>query len=216
MAALTAMSENAKAFSAKLGGLVQEHAAQVRAVEQRWKDTNAEAEKSAQETTEKGQKLVARIRERAQALKDEEAKRGADEIGAGEDPEADEADPEIERFSRQMVTNEKEREAAREADAGLPQTPAPEQTSNQWQVRAGRFGAPEGSGGPAAPRSPAAEAPNADWQVQAGRFGHSEPRSAPAPAPPQAPAAPPAPPKLAPRRPVFDEDDDFENESWLR
>ena len=99
MAAVTATSESAKAFSAKLDGLVQEHAAQVRAVEQRWKETNAEAEKSAKETTEKGQKLVARIRERAQALLDEEAKLGSGEIEAGEDPEAEEVDPEIERFS---------------------------------------------------------------------------------------------------------------------
>ncbi|MER5389867.1 hypothetical protein [Saccharopolyspora sp. NPDC002686] len=61
------------------------------------------------------------------------------------------------------------------------------------------------------------EQPSVDprWQVQAGRFGRRD-QQVTAP-PPAAPPKPPSAPKPAPRRqPAFDDDDDFENQSWLR
>lgn len=214
---MTAMSDNAKAFSAKLDGLVQEHAASARAVEQRWKETSDAASKSASEVTEKAQKLVARVRERAQFLRAAEAKNAADEIEVGgEELEADEVAPEIERFSQQLVAGEK----ARAAEADPAPAAGPAATSSQWQGRPGGFGEPTSGGpyapSPAAPQAPAAEAAPAGWQVQAGRFGRGDRQPPPAQAPP-VPTPPPAAPKPAPRRqPAFDEDDDFENESWLR
>lgn len=70
-------------------------------------------------------------------------------------------------------------------------------------------------GGPAPAAAPQPETPQPDprWQVQAGRFGRRDQQQAPPPAAPK----PPAPPKPAPRRkqPAFD-DDDYENQSWLR
>ncbi|KAA5833473.1 hypothetical protein ABT337_31370 [Saccharopolyspora hirsuta] len=54
------------------------------------------------------------------------------------------------------------------------------------------------------------------WQVQAGRFGRRD-QQVSAPQPPPVPPKPPAAPKPAPRRqPAFDDDDDYENQSWLR
>ncbi|MDI2028989.1 hypothetical protein QFW96_10220 [Saccharopolyspora sp. TS4A08] len=193
------ISENAKAFRNAMEGLVRENSASVRAVQQSWADSAKAADKAAQETTEKGQKLVERIRERAENLRRADEKSGVQEISVGEEPETVDPDPEVERFGQQLYATQKskaEEAAATTAQAAEPQ--APQQVGH-------------------APVPPAPQAPPADngWNVQAGRFGR---RNAPPPSPPPAAPKPPAPPKPAPRRqqPVFDDDDDYENQSWLR
>lgn len=228
-------SENLKAFRNRLTGLVQQHAADARVIEQTSRDIAAKADKTAAETTEKGQKLLERVRERAANLRKEEDKSGPQEIGAGtEDPDGEDVDPEVERFSQHVVAQEKERAAAAGPAVANPagsgpapvspaaaETPQPQQ---EWQVRAGRFGQPPAPppAPPVAPAPPAQPPPppgqpappaNA-WNVQAGRFGRKDKPQA-APEPPPAPPAPPPRPQRS-RQPVDDDDEDFENQTWLR
>ncbi|MBQ0922928.1 hypothetical protein [Saccharopolyspora endophytica] len=200
---MTAISENAKAFRNAMEGLARENSASVRAVEQNWADTAKAADKSAQETTEKGQKLLARIRERAENLRRADEKSGVQEIAIGEEPEAEDPDPEVERFSQRLYAAQKSK--AEEAAATTAQ-------SAEAPAQQGNFGAQQGNYGQGATQPPAP--PDNGWNVQAGRFGR---RNEQQPAPPPAAPKPPAPPKPAPRRqPAFDDDDDYENQSWLR
>ncbi|GAB3676971.1 hypothetical protein [Saccharopolyspora tripterygii] len=200
---MTAISENAKAFRNAMEGLARENSASVRAVEQSWADSAKAADKSAQETTEKGQKLVERIRERAENLRRADEKSGVQEIAIGEEPETVDPDPEVERFSQQLyVTQRSKAEEAAATTAQSTETP-PQQVGHGTQ---------QGNYGQQAPQPPAP--PDNGWNVQAGRFGRRNEQQAPPAAPPQ----PPAPPKPAPRRKpaAFDDDDDYENQSWLR
>lgn len=191
---MTAISENAKAFRNAMEGLARANSASVRAVEQSWADSAKAADKSAQETTEKGQKLVERIRERAENLRRADEKSGVQEISVGEEPETVDADPEVERFSQELYATQRRR--AEEAAATTAQS--------------AEVTAPQGDYSQPAPQPPA---PDNAWNVQAGRFGRRNEQPAPSPAAPK----PPAPPKPAPRRrPAFDDDEDYENQSWLR
>ncbi|MEV4729003.1 hypothetical protein [Saccharopolyspora sp. NPDC049426] len=192
---MTEISESAKAFRNSMEGLARTNAASVRSVEQSWAESAKAADKSAQETTEKGQKLLARVRERAEYLRRADEKSGVQEISVGEEPEVEDLDPEVERFSQQLYAVQKSK--AEEAAATTAQSAQP---SDQ----------PESDARPA----PQPQAPESAWNVQAGRFGRRNEQPAPPPATPK----PPAPPKPAPRRqkPTFDDDDDYENQSWLR
>ncbi|GAA0525010.1 hypothetical protein [Saccharopolyspora thermophila] len=190
---MTAVSDSARAFRNYMEALTTTHVASVRVVEQTWADTAKAADRSAQELTEKGQKLVQRIRERAENLRRADEKRGVQEIAVGEEPETEDPDPEVERFSQHLYAQQ--RSKADEPAATAAQSAAPPQSAPP-----GRHASPDPQ-------------PSSGWTVQAGRFGRRNQQPTP---PPAAPPKPPAP-KPAPRRqPVIDDDDDFENQSWLR
>ncbi|RRO12920.1 hypothetical protein EIL87_24950 [Saccharopolyspora rhizosphaerae] len=194
---MTGISESAKAFRNSMEGLVRENSASVRSVEQSWTDSAKAADKSAQEASEKGQKLLARVRERAEYLRRADEKSGVKEISVGEEPEVEDPDPEVERFSQQLYASQKRKVEETAATTATAQ-------AAQAQLPSDAYTAP-------AQQAPPQE--NA-WNVQAGRFGRRNEQPAPPPVAPQ----PPAPPKPAPRRqqPAFDDDEDFENQSWLR
>lgn len=193
------VSESVKAFRNQMEGLVKEHAASMSAVTRRWDETAAAAEKGAAEQAEKAQKLVERIRERAGALKKEDDKRGVQEIGGfNEETRYADADPDVERFSQHLLARHREQRAEQE----------PAATTAQSAKQAGPA-IPDVAARPEAARRPAE--PSDAWNVQVGRFGR---RNQPA-EPPQ--ATPKPQPKPEPRRqPVLDDDEDFENQSWLR
>ncbi|MCI2417180.1 hypothetical protein MOQ72_07080 [Saccharopolyspora sp. K220] len=206
---MTAVSENAKAFRNHMEGMVRENAASRRVIEESWQDSAKAADKSSKELSEKGQKLVERIRERAANMRKAEESAKLQEIAVGEEPETEDADPEVERFSQHLYAQQQSKAAAEEPAATTAESAQSAQP--EWQARSGRFGQPA-----AAPPEPARPAPeqNSGWNVQAGRFGRRNQQPTP---PPAAPPPPPAPPKPAPRRrPAVDDDDDYENQSWLR
>ncbi|MDA3625075.1 hypothetical protein OU415_06495 [Saccharopolyspora sp. WRP15-2] len=197
---MTALSDNARAFRNSMEGLTRQHATRADAIEQSWRESAKEGEKGAKEASEKAQKLVERVRERAAHLRSLDSKSGLSEISVGEEPEVEDADPEVERFSQQLYTQQKRAEEAAATTA---------QSTSGQPVHADRAVQP-----PAAPQ-PAPEQ-NSRWNVQAGRFGRQNQQPTPPPA--AAPTPPPAP-KPEPRsrrQPSFDDDDDFENQSWLR
>lgn len=190
-------SESVKAFRNQMEGLVKEHAASMSAVARRWDETAAAAEKGAAEQVEKAQKLVERIRERAGALKKEDDKRGVQEIGGvNEESQYADPDPDVERFSQHLLSRHREQRAAQETAATTAQSAEP-----------GRVAAPD-----VAPQAVHRTAePDNTWNVQVGRFGRRNHSAEPTQ------AAPKPPPKPTPRRkPVLDDDEDFENQSWLR
>lgn len=190
---MTALSDKAKAFRNSIEGLAREHAARTSSLEQSWRDSAKEGQQSAKEASEKAQKLVQRVRERAAHLRSLDTKRGVEEISVNEEPETEDPDPEVERFSQQLYAQQKRAEETAATTAQAAQPAQPERS--------------------AVPRPPEPEQ-SSGWNVQAGRFGR---RNESAPPPPAAPK-PPSAPGPAPRRqqPDCDDDDDFENQSWLR
>ncbi|MBA8826975.1 hypothetical protein FHX42_004359 [Saccharopolyspora lacisalsi] len=161
-------SDGVLAFREKMSGLVQEHTAVLDSVEKDWASTSEAAEQSAKEQTEKAQKLVERIGQRAEAIRESEENKGLQEISIGvEDEVAEEEDPEVEALSRGML-------AARQAAPVLePQEPPEHPKPEGWQVKAGRFGrqaeepqapaAPEPAPTPAPKPAPRRRAVAQDW-----------------------------------------------------
>jgi hypothetical protein len=201
---VTAVSENAKAFRNFMEGMVRENATSRRVIEESWQDAAKAADKSAKEISEKGQRLVERIRERADNMRKAEERAKLQEIAVDDDLDAEDVDPEVERFSQQLHSQRQSTAAAEEPAATTAESAQPE-----WQAQNERFGQPAAA--PEPPRT--AQEPNSGWNVQAGRFGRRNQQTTPPPA-----ASPkPPPPKPAPRRqPVIDDDDDYQNQSWLR
>ncbi|GAA4844185.1 hypothetical protein [Saccharopolyspora rosea] len=148
--------------------------------------------------------MVSRVRERAEFLKRQDQKGGVQEIGAvTEDAQYEDPDPVVEGFSQDLAARHRQQRQEQEPATTEPQ-------SSDRNVQAGR--APQDV--PVRPEPVRPPEPSG-WNVQVGRFGRRAEQ--PKHAPPQATPAPP-PPKPAPRRqqPVHDDDDDFENQSWLR
>jgi hypothetical protein len=195
------------------------------------------AKEANQEFTDKVQKIEKRVRELIdRRITEQQPKRGIDEIEVGSE-EPDEPDDEVAVEYRDLIENfpipqpdgtspqsatSTQPAAASQDTTGVDRssqtsaagTAAPQpNTDPSWNVRAGRFGQPQQESVPEAPRSPAPE-PNNAWNVQAGRFGRRKAQPTPPPEPPK--QAPKPAPKPEPRRsPAYDEDD-FENQSWLR
>ncbi|MGP4015366.1 hypothetical protein [Saccharopolyspora sp. 5N708] len=200
---MTAVSDNAKAFRNHMEGMVRDNAASRRVIEQSWQDSAKAADKSAKDLSEKGQKLVERIRERAANMRKAEESAKLQEIAVGEEPETEDVDPEVERFSQQLYSQQQSKVAAEEPAATTAQSAQPDR-----QPPSGRVGQH------AVPEPARAAEQNSGWSVQAGRFGRRNQQPTP---PPAAAPQPPPPPKPAPRRrAVVDDDDDYENQSWLR
>lgn len=223
-------SERVTAFRGRMAGLVQANTANRDATAQRWKETVANADRKADERIAQAQKLVQRVRERAQTLRKQHEELGRHEISVGTDSEVEDVDPEVERFAHAMLEGGR---ASVEAAPTAPQTggnSAPASTLGSESVTApwNQAGANRLAG--AANQDAASHW--AGWPVRAGRFGrpqHPETPSAPErQAPPagqrsEQPVEPSASPeqhkpKPAPRRrPAFDdEDEDFSNQTWLR
>lgn len=180
---MTEVSDNVKAFRGAMEGLVAEHASSVRAVEQRWSDTAAAADKSASEQVDKAQKLVARVRERSEDLRKQEEKDDRGEIDYVDEEEPDEVDPEVERFSEQINEARRERAESASRPAGREPAPSPTTTSaapdpSAWpRARPGRFGRAEAdqhAAGAASSPEKAEPAPGQGWSAKAGRFGRGD------------------------------------------
>ncbi|GAA2330822.1 hypothetical protein GCM10009854_02100 [Saccharopolyspora halophila] len=172
-------------------------AARVSASAQASAEAGKKANESNERFTEDVQKIDRRVRElidkRAQdALRENEIQVG------GEDDE--EPQDEIAIEFKDLIENYP---IARPAET----TPAAAETT----------GVPQADTSPAAQPDDRTPPPDPKWQVQAGRFGRRDQQQAQQAPPPAAPK-PPAQPKPAPRRqrPAFDDDDDYENQTWLR
>lgn len=163
---------------------------------QRSADASAKANEANKQFTEKVQKIESRVRELIDKRAQQEDSVRANEIQlGGEDDE--EPQDEVALEYQELIENypiakpaETTPQAAESADPVAPRAGDPQQVSNQ-------------------------PAPDPRWQVQAGRFGRRDQQPE---QPLPAAAKPPAPPKPAPRRPqpAFDDDDDYENQTWLR
>ena len=132
---MTGLSDSARAFRNQMDGLLKEHASSMQAVEKRWTETQAAADKSAKELTERNQKLLARVQERSRVLTKANEKGGVQEIsGYNEEVDAgtEDVDPEVERFSQRLVA--RKQESAPEPPPSPAPAPVPTQPSG-WQVR---------------------------------------------------------------------------------
>ncbi|MFC7341761.1 hypothetical protein [Saccharopolyspora griseoalba] len=161
---------------------------------QRSAEASEKANEANKQFTEKVQKIEGRVRELIDKRAQDAIRNNEIQVN-GEDDE--EPQDEVALEYQDLIENypmAKPAETAPQA-AEMPQAPGPS----------------AGTAGQVAEQP----APDPRWQVQVGRFGrrNQQPEQSPAAAP-----KPPSPPKPAPRRqrPAFDDDEDYENQTWLR
>jgi hypothetical protein len=199
-------SESVAAARLKFQEISSTAASRLEACAEQARAGDKKAKEADQNFTEKVQKIEKRVRERiARRIAEQEPKRGAEEIDVGGADDAEEPEDEISVEYRELISNypiqqPAETSAQSAAPAAPPTTAA--RGAEPWSSRPAG-----GADSPPPPTDPR-------WSVQAGRFGRRNPQP---PAPPAAPPPAPAPPKPAPRRQSgYDDDDDYENQTWLR
>jgi hypothetical protein len=160
-------------------------------------EATKKADASSRELGEKVKKIDTRVRELIEKRANAENSAHANEIQVGGEDDEEPQD-EVALEFKDLIENYPIKPAAT----------TPEAAETAGPISSGAA--------PPVAAAPQSEPPQPDprWQVQAGRFGRRNEQPAPPPAAPK----PPAPPKPAPRRPqpTFDDDDDYENQSWLR
>ncbi|GAA2809122.1 hypothetical protein [Saccharopolyspora taberi] len=179
-------------------------------------DADKRAAEANKDFTEKVQKIEKRVRERiAEREAAANPKRGAEEIKVGgEDDELETPQDDVAAEFNDLIENYPISKPADPAPAA-PE-PAPQPTAPAGYGRSAGWQSQPPVPAPAPAPEPQAPAPDSRWQVQAGRFGRRNQQQSQPPAAAPAPQPKPAARKEPPRRRAIEDDDDYENQDWLR
>jgi hypothetical protein len=205
------VSESVLVARRKLEGIRSAAAAQLADSSQRAMEADRKAAEANKNFTENVKKLEGRVREMAEKRAAEARARGPKEIktSGADDDAADNND--LPSEYRDIASGLSVRQAAAPAPApARPEPTAPARAASDWMpsdspVTADALLAPTAD---PEPTQQQASGPDPRWQVQAGRFGRRKQPESPRPAARK-------PTRTQQPQPAHD-DEDFENQSWLR